>query len=188
MIDYLKDIDTQIFLYLNGKHNQFWDVAMYWITNRFFWTPLYILLLLLVVQQFKKKTWLVVLSIVLLITLSDQGSGLIKRSVERYRPCYNLSIGQQVHLIDGCGGQFGFVSSHAANSFALAMFLSILLRGRAKNFTPFIFIWAGLVSFSRIYSGVHYPLDLLGGAILGCLLGYLMLKIYFYADKRINYE
>ena len=161
---------------------------MYWISNKVFWIPFYILLLLLVVRQFKKKALLIVLSIVVLITLSDQGSGLIKRSIARYRPCHNLNIQEHVHLINGCGGKFGFVSSHAANAFALASFLSVLLKGRAKNFTAFIFTWASVVSFSRIYSGVHYPADIVGGALLGCALGYLISSLYFYAAKTLYHE
>lgn len=197
LIESIKEIDTQVFLFLNRLHNHFFDVVMYWVTNKYFWIPFYILLLVVIVLKYKKKSWLIIIVVILLITLSDQLSvHLFKEVFLRYRPCHNLKIGNLVHLIDGCGGKYGFVSSHAANTFAFAMFLNLLVnhslgRGELGNrkiiklFPFFIFGWAVFVSYSRIYAGVHYPADILGGAILGIVLGYALAKAYFYVEGRI---
>lgn len=197
LIEFIKDLDTALFLFLNNQHNSFFDVVMYWATNKYFWIPFYIFLLVVIVLKYKKKSGLIIVAVALLITLSDQLSvHLFKEVFQRYRPCYNLNIGNLVHLIDGCGGKYGFVSSHAANSFAIAMFLSVLIKhslqkGELRNrkittlFPVSIFCWALFVSYSRIYAGVHYPSDILGGALLGVVLGYLVARIYFYVEKKV---
>jgi undecaprenyl-diphosphatase len=127
---------------------------------------------------------LTVIFIVLAITLADQISvKCFKFVFERLRPSHNPEIKNQVNILNGYrGGQFGFVSSHAANTFALAAFTTRLFRNR--YFAWFIFIWAAVVSYSRIYLGVHYPLDILGGAILGMILGYLVFYLYKLAGNR----
>ena len=110
-----------------------------------------------------------ILAAVLAIVLSDQISvHAFKEVFLRYRPCHNLVLQSQVHLNGGCGGTYGFISSHAANTFALAMFLSLLFNGKIKYFTLFILVWASFVSYSRIYNGVHYPADIACGAIVPC--------------------
>lgn len=197
LIESIKNIDTQLFLFFNSLHNSFFDTVMYWATNKYFWIPFYMLLLFVIVLKYKRKSGLIILAVVVLITLSDQLSvHLFKDVFLRYRPCHNLKIGNLVHLIDGCGGQYGFVSSHAANSFALAMFLNLLLRrsflkGELYSrktfllFPLFIFSWALFVSYSRIYAGVHYPADILGGALLGIALGYAVAKTCFYIDGKV---
>lgn len=201
LIEFIEDLDTELFLSLNSQHNRFLDVVMYWATNKYFWIPLYVLLLVVIVLKYRKKSWLIIIAVALLITLSDQISvHLFKDVFQRYRPCYNLNISSRIHLVDGCGGKYGFISSHAANTFAIAMFLSMLLktspltlsqRGKSnskmivKRFPFIIFSWAIFVSYSRIYAGVHYPADILGGAILGIALGYIVAKTYFYLEKKI---
>ncbi|MFH1004204.1 MAG: phosphatase PAP2 family protein [Bacteroidota bacterium] len=189
MFNFIEKADHNFFLFLNGNHNTFSDTIMYWVSNKYFWLPFYVLLLALVVWKFKKKSLLIFVSVAVLIFASDQTSVLIKNSVKRYRPCYNSELQNKVHLIDGCGGQYGFVSSHTANSFALATFLSLLfikkrksifIRERhEKSFAIVMFFWAALVSYSRIAEGVHYPLDILGGAMLGIFIGMISHKIYF---------
>lgn len=154
------------------------------ITNRFFWIPFYLLLLFFIRKQFGKKIFLILGIVLLLIFSSDQLSVLIKNKVERYRPCHNTEISNQVHTINGCGGQYGFVSSHASNTFALALFLSLIIR--KKSFSILMILWAALVSYSRIYGGVHYPSDILGGALLGLSLAIIWYLIYQNLEKRFS--
>jgi len=157
---------------------------MYWVTNKYFWIPFYLILLIVVVKKFGRSTFLILFTIFLLILSSDQTARLVKKAFVRYRPCHNLIIQNQIHLIDGCGGQYGFISSHAINVFSLAMFMSLLFKNRLKYFSIFIFSWATIVSYSRIYAGVHYPLDIAGGALLGMFLGYIFSKIYFRFNQQ----
>ena len=178
-IQSIKDFDTQLFLFLNSKHNSFLDFTMFWASDKFIWIPLYLFFGFLVIKHFKKQTWLIILFTLLLILLSDQISNhLFKDIFLRYRPCHNLLLQNKIHLNSGCGCMYGFVSSHAANTFALAMFLGLLLRKRIKQFTLFIFLWAAFVSYSRIYNGVHYPADVAVGALLGMLIGVIVFKLY----------
>ena len=189
LITSIKDIDTQLFLFLNSKHNSFFDVVMFWVSHKNFWIPLYAFFLYLAYKYFGKKTLLIVVSAVLLIVLSDQVSvHAFKQVFMRYRPCHNLVLQAQVHLNDGCGGTYGFISSHAANTFALAMFLSSLFKNKIKYFGLAIFFWAAFVSYSRIYNGVHYPGDIAVGAIVGMGIGILVYKIYQLANKKLYNE
>lgn len=188
MLETLKQIDTSLFLFFNGIHSPFWDTVMWHISGKWEWIPLYAFLLYLIIKKYKMKAVWVVLAIVLVITLADQISvKLFKFQFERLRPCHNPEIQHLVHIVNNkCGGKFGFVSSHATNSFALAMFLSSLFRKRV--FGCLIFFWAAVVSYSRIYLGVHYPGDILGGALLGILIGwgvYLLLKWVLKSAEKI---
>jgi undecaprenyl-diphosphatase len=162
---------------------------MFWASHRFVWIPLYAFLFYLVYKHFGKKTWLVVIAAGLTILLSDQISvHAFKNVFLRYRPCHNLLIQSQVHLNDGCGGTYGFVSSHAVNTFALAMLLSLLFRNKIKYFGILIFSWAMFVSYSRIYNGVHYPADVAVGAVIGMGIAAMVFKLYELAGKKIKYE
>ena len=186
MLESLKHIDTDLFLYLNSKHTAFFDVLMFWISNEFVWIPFYIFLLFLVYKKYSKQTILVVVLVAALITLSDQLSvHLFKNVFFRYRPCHNLNIQSIVHLVNNhCGGQYGFISSHAANTFALASYLSIIMKGTYKNFAWLIILWAAIVSYSRIYLGVHYPADVICGAAFGSILGIFIGKLFFTAQAK----
>lgn len=189
MIQTLKNWDTQLFLFLNSKHNSFFDTVMFWASHRYFWIPLYAFFLYLVIRHFGKKAVLVAVAAALLILLSDQiSTRAFKKVVQRYRPCHNLVLQSQVHLNGGCGGTYGFISSHAANTFALAMFLFLLFRGRIRHFGWYIFAWAVLVSYSRIYNGVHYPADIACGAIVGMAIGIVVHKLFLFAEQRIYRE
>ncbi len=160
---------------------------MYWISNEFIWIPFYAFLLFLVYKKYSKQTILVAILAVVLITISDQlCTHLFKNIFLRYRPCHNLDLKNTVHLVkEHCGGLYGFVSSHASNTFALAVFLTIILKGHYKHFAWLILLWAAIVSYSRIYLGVHYPADIICGAIFGSILGYVLGKLFFILQKSI---
>ena len=184
MIELLKAIDIKLFLYFNGNHSEFMDSVMSTVTDKYTWIPFYLILIFFVWKKVKNKMWLVVLSIVILITLSDQISvQLFKETFQRYRPCHNLLLKGKVHILNGhCGGLYGFVSSHATNTFALAAFLVLFFRN--KYFALFMYIWAAFVSYSRVYAGVHYPFDIVGGMALGIFLGAFVYKFYAHYNKK----
>lgn len=188
LINTIKEIDTQLFLFLNGLHNNFFDVIMYWVSHEYFWIPLYSVFLYMAYKRVGKRVWLLMIFVALLITASDQLSvHAFKNVFLRYRPCHNLIIQSQVHLLNGhCGGTYGFVSSHATNTFALAMFLFLFFRNNLKRFGVFIFSWAALVGYSRIYNGVHYPADIAVGAIVGMGIGVAVFKFYSYINSKIQ--
>lgn len=167
IIDTLKIWDTNLFLFLNGMHAPLFDGIMYSISYKFTWIPLYIAIIYVVIKHWQRESIWIILALVFCIVIADQvSSGLIKNLVERPRPSHASHLAGLVHLVNGyTGGRFGFVSSHAANSLGFALLSSLLFRNR--NYTVAIFIWATLTAYSRIYLGVHYPLDIVGGTIVG---------------------
>ncbi len=181
----LQHFDQQLFLFLNSHHSQFWDAVMYALSGRVIWVPLYMAILICLGFRYKRKFLVILLFVILAITLSDQFSVQIFKNIfHRLRPCHEPSIAGMVHLVKGeCGGLYGFVSSHAANSFNVA-FLSLMLIKR-KWYTVVIILWASAIGYSRIYLGVHYPGDVVCGAILGALIGWGVYKLYELTDKNI---
>lgn len=176
MIEWLENMDRELFLVLNGWHSETMDFVMWHISGKLQWIPLYLLLLGLLFKKYGWSSWILMLSVAVLISISDQTSvKLFKEGFERWRPCHNVDLKELVHLVNNkCGGRFGFVSSHATNSFAIATFVGLLLN---RKTLVLLLIWAALVSYSRVYLGVHYPSDILGGAILGTGIATLLYKI-----------
>jgi undecaprenyl-diphosphatase len=186
MLEFLDHIDRNLFLFLNGLNSPFWDQVMWLISGRLIWLPLYLLIIGWLVYRFKWKVIIILVMVALLIILSDQGSVyLFKEVFKRLRPCHEPEISGLVHLVKNhCGGEYGFISSHAANTFAMATFTLLIIRSRF--YSVFIIFWATLVSYSRIYLGVHYPGDVLAGALYGFLLGVLIYRLFLFAEKKIN--
>jgi len=187
IISSIKKLDTEFFLFCNSKHNAFFDSVMAMASGKFIWIPLYLFLLFLVFKYVGKHIWLVAISVALMILASDQLSvHLFKNVFLRYRPCHNLLIQDIMHLNGNCGGTYGFISSHAANTFALAMFLTLFFKNRINYFGVYIFLWAGFVSYSRVYNGVHYPADVAVGALVGMLIGWLIYKLYQVVNRKLQ--
>lgn len=184
----LNHIDTQLFLFLNGIHSPFFDPIFQWITERFSWIPLYVLLSILLFIKFKWRSIFLAPFIVLVIVLADQISvNLFKEVFLRLRPCHNPAIADLVHTIDGaCGGQYGFVSSHAANTFALAFLVGLIFKKHFSSLIYLMLFWAALVSYSRIYVGVHYPADIICGALLGVFISWAIWKLLQFSNQYFN--
>ena len=163
---------------------------MYWASNKFIWIPLYVLLLFFIYKEYGNKAVVILILAVALIAGSDQlTSGLIKNIVERPRPSHEVTLAGQVHLVDNYeGGKYGFPSSHASNSFALAVFVILLIGKRFKWLNYVVLSYPILVSYSRIYLGVHYPGDVICGMIIGSLLGFIFYKIWRYSEMKIYPE
>ena len=179
IINYLNQIDTNIFLYFNGLHNHYWDYFMTMYSDRFVWIPFYASFLYVMLRNFHiKETVTCLLVIVAIIFICDQtASTLLKPMIGRMRPSNpDNPISPMVHVVFGYrGGRYGFPSSHSANSWGVAIFAMYLVRNRKLNI--FLAFWAALVTYSRAYLGVHYPGDLL----VGVFIGFVMASIVFYA-------
>ncbi|MBO5956201.1 MAG: phosphatase PAP2 family protein [Bacteroidales bacterium] len=174
------NIDTELFLFLNGLHADWLDPIMIFISGKLSWTPFYLVLLYLIIKNYKKQSILIIIGIILLIVCSDQiSSSVFKPLFERPRPCHNEAIKDLVYLPDGhCGGAYGFISSHACNVFALAVFITHILKRYYSKIAWVMFVWAAMVAYSRIYMGVHYPGDVLVGAAVGAVIGWGFVKVY----------
>lgn len=184
MIDYLIDIDTQVFLFFHNIRAPFLDSFMWIFSQRFVWVPMYAAILIFLFRRYDWRQALIfTLAVVFTITLADQiGASHLRPYFARLRPS-NLDnpLSAMVTVINGHrSGSYGFPSCHAANTFALATIISLIARNRAL--TLFMFIWAVVTCYSRVYLGVHYPGDLLFGA----LLGYLCAILVYYVTRRIS--
>ena len=187
MTEFLNRLDTDLFLLINGFHNGFFDYVMVFASAKFSWLPFYLFLVYLMVREYKWKTLLVLLFVAIAITVSDQVSvHAFKNVFQRLRPCHNPDLALVIHTVGSCGGQFGFISSHAANSFAVAAFVAGILGGRYKWIVWVMFAWAALIAYSRVYLGVHYPGDVLAGAAVGWLIGWVVLKGFYYVELKIT--
>ncbi len=168
MIEWLISLDKQLLVSINGMNSPLMDSIMWFISGKFSWLPLYLGIL---AYPFYRKGWktgmVFILAVAAVVTIADQSSVVFFKNVFcRYRPSHNLEIGPLLHLVNGYkGGMYGFVSSHAANTVGVAAFTSLMFRNRP--FAIGICLWAALVSYSRMYLGVHYPSDIIGGALVG---------------------
>ena len=189
MLEFITNIDTQLTLFLNGSDSEMLDAIAVTATKTSTWIPLGILLLYVLMRM---KDWknalLVILCVAIAITLADQmASGIFKPLVARLRPSHNPELQGVIDLVgDYRGGRYGFFSSHAANTCAVAVFLSLLFRKRV--FTVAICSWAMVNSWTRLYLGVHYVGDITVGLLWGALVGWMVFRLYRFLTLKVKLE
>ena len=175
-MNFIESLDEKLFLFLNGSYVSWLDYPMILITGTLIWIPLYLFLLYAVIRARRSTFWITLFCLILLVVLTDQGSGVFKHLVARPRPCYDPSTSSLVRLLTGCGGQYGFFSAHASNCFGVATFMFLFFQ---RKLIPalMLFFWALLVSYSRIYVGKHFPGDILVGMIFGIMSGWIIYRL-----------
>ncbi|GGH62837.1 undecaprenyl-diphosphatase [Filimonas zeae] len=173
--------DTWLFLKINNEWtNSFLDSIFPWWRDSNTWIPLYFFLLLLVLYNFGWKCWPWIAGVIVTVALTDQiSSTLLKNWINRPRPCNDFFLSQYVRLLLGrCPGSGSFTSSHAANHFGVACFMFFTMLPYFKKWGYLLFFWAATVSYGQVYIGVHYPLDIIGGAVLGSVIGYQLARVF----------
>lgn len=188
MLEELVQYDKELFLWLNNMGNTTWDGFWMFVTNKLSSIPIYLGLLILSYRKLGlKKIILLLVTIALLITVTDQLSNFFKYGVQRLRPCYDPDVNSLMRLVkNSCGGKFGYFSAHAANASAVAFFFVFLFRKQVKYLGAALIIWALVVAYSRVYIGVHFPLDVITGLLIGLLMSWLFAKLYIFATHKFH--
>lgn len=167
MLDWLLNLDKQLFIALNSAGSPYLDQFMIWMSDRYLWFPFYGYLLFRLYQHYGKRSYFPIIALIVVIVCTDQiTSTLMKPYFGRLRPCKDPLLEGIIRVIGKCRGSYGFSSGHAANAFALAGFFYFLEK---STFTKIMLIWAAVIAYSRIYLGVHYPGDVLVGSVIGIL-------------------
>lgn len=177
MFEFILEIDRVLYEFINGRlNNAFLDWLMPIVTNAYTWIPLYIGLVIFLVYKYRKNFFIPLIGLLLTFAASDYiSASVVKPMVNRTRPCIEETVSSRVVGVE-CRNSFSFPSSHATNHFGIAFYLLFIYGFRKRIVLTFWIPWAVLVSYSRIYVGVHYPFDILGGAILGFLIAWLISK------------
>jgi undecaprenyl-diphosphatase len=188
----LIELDKKVFLYFNSIHSPWLDPVMYFLSQTLAWLPLYILLLFLVFRTYKKDAWIILLGVGLTILLADQiTTSIMKPYFARLRPSQDPSLAGMVLLVKGFngelykGGLYGFASSHAANTFGTATFFFLIFR-QTRKWMGLLFLWAALMTYTRIYLGVHYPGDIIVGGIIGVLAGIAGYRLSGWITRKVE--
>ncbi len=178
IIQSLVELDHTLFFFLNGAYTPVLDPIMIYLSNIYIWIPLYVILAAVLFYRFPRKKALMALGAVLLVfAITDLiSAAVIKETVQRLRPSHRPEWEGTFRLLESKGGLYSFVSSHAANVFGLACISSLIYR--KKGYTVAIYLWAAAVSYSRIYVGKHFPLDILFGTLLGLVAGWFVFWLY----------
>ncbi len=174
MLELLQQWDAAFFHFINSSlGNPVFDTLLPWFREKWFWMPVYLFVAVFAVLNFRRRGWIILLGLMLAAGLADfTSSTLVKKNVQRLRPCNDVEMFEQLQLRVPCGGGYSFTSSHAANHFAAAVFLIGMFGSLARWLWPVALTWAGLIAFSQVYVGVHYPGDVLCGAAVGAAIGW----------------
>ena len=185
MLETLNAWDKEAIIFINSLHVDWLDPVIYYVTMTEFWIPLYLFMLFLIFRDHRKQGWIVVAGLVLCVLLTDRiTAGLMKPYFERLRPTHNPELDGVLHLVKGYrGGLYGFASSHAANTFGVALFLFMLMRDKYR-WIWLMFVWAAIMCYTRMYLGVHYPGDILTGTLVGLLSGFAAFRFYEWLKRR----
>ncbi len=188
MLDLILEYDHKLFLWLNNLGNESFDWFWMLMTNKLFNFFVYSIALIYLLKKTDIKSLIsMILFLSILILISDQTSNLFKNFFERLRPCHDEQISSYMRLVkDSCGGLYSFFSAHASNSFSLASFFFFVYYKIIQRKIILFFVLASLVSYSRVYIGVHYPLDIITGSIFGFVSGLILFKFWIFSLKRIN--
>ncbi len=177
-------MEIEILYWINGHHAEWLDQVMWWISGKWTFLPLYLLMTFAMLRRWGLRVLLVLLCILVVVTISDQlASSVFKPWVQRERPTYTPEVMDHLHLVKEengnfyKGGRFGFYSSHAANSMAVALFFLLILRPVKKVWTMLLCVWIVLVGYSRVYLGVHFPTDILMGWWMGGMIAYVCWRL-----------
>lgn len=184
IIDQILELDRDLLLYLNNLGSPTWDSFWLVVTNKLSYIPLYIFLLYLMCKNLSKKAILIlVLSLISMITFTDQITNLFKFSFERLRPCAQEGVMEQIRQ-SSCWG-YGFFSGHSSNTMAVAIFTILMLKSPNRKLIYLMLPWSIVVGYSRIYLGLHYPLDVLCGLTFGVFSGFLFYTSFKYLERRL---
>jgi len=188
MIDQLIALDQEAFLAINqGLSNAFFDWLMPILRNPYTWAPLYLFIIIFCIKNYRKKGVLVVLFILITFGIADSlSSSVIKKSVKRVRPCNDIEFKEEVNVRVRCGSGYSFTSSHATNHFAIATVLIMIFYRRWKHIVWLGLLWATVISIAQVYVGVHYPLDIIGGALLGSAIGCATGLIFRFVNPNLT--
>lgn len=180
MIESIQQFDVELFLKIHrGLSNSFFDWLMPLMRNRFFWSPLYLFIVVFCIKQYKKQGYYIIGMVLFTFAMGDLiASRVVKPWVARVRPCNDLTLANDIIHRVPCGSGLSFPSAHATNHFAIAVFLICIFYSRWKPILPIGIFWAFIISFAQVYVGVHYPVDVTTGALLGIIIGIICSRIF----------
>ena len=186
-LEQIFDLDTELLIYLNNLGSEQWDTMWLYITYNWSFVPLYVIGAFLLFKKLGTRNgWIALISIGLLFAFTSQMTQLSKWYFERPRPCRTEGLFEQLRIVYDTCGRYGFFSGHACNSFGFAVGMGLILRQEMKSLLGILLLWACLVAYSRIYVGVHYPLDILFGGVFGILSASLFYQFYKIAKLKFG--
>ena len=189
MLEWLLNLDYHLFILINSNwSNSFFDFVCPLLRNKYIWLPFYVFLFSFFIINFKRKGWLIIVFLIVTVTCADQiSSHVIKPAVKRIRPCNQEILGDKVRMLVNCSNSYSFPSSHASNHFAAALFLIALFAGKRKWLMILLVLWAFAISYSQVYVGLHFPFDILGGAVIGSIIGWAGGRFFLKYSEQIPF-